>query len=99
MRMLCEIAPFRYTASFFDHLSTVIRVQDQEAIFIAGRMLQGNLNESEKGVFAFLVSDSRFFVCVRAVELFEMWNREARDACVTWVLCARKLSCTKTSVD
>ena len=95
MRMLCEIAPFRYVASFFGHLSAVIHAHDRKSVFMAGKILQGHLNESEKGVFAFLVSDARFFVCAQAVEMFEIWIKEARDACVTWILCAKKLNVHK----
>ena len=66
-----------------------------DAIFEAGEMLKGNIDAEEEEVFGKKKDRSDLELFVRAVTMHDSWCDVVREACVAWILIAKRIRLNK----
>ena len=66
-----------------------------DAVFEAGEVFRGNIDVGERRVFGHKRHPHQVEIFTRAVAMYEEWCHLAREACVAWVLIARRIDFNK----
>ena len=84
---------------FYSDLEEVLQCYETDwsfgsVLFEAGEMLKGNIDADGK-VLGRIVDPGRLKLLLRAVAIYDDWCSVAREACVAWILVAKRMGVNK----